>query len=310
MSIIEKLFNVELPLEELLKLDGNVPEKIQKVIDEAKKESSYGFELPVMNEILKQSEKNGKLTWTNKQITSCEFCNKKRDYYRYPRSGRYHSKGDKNFDKPIYYPGIKFNEGFVTIKGYGDMCSECCSKHKVKERLIDYIIKHDLKIEIMKNDYKPGKYLKDDIRICYECKEEMLESRMSKERTLMGDGYYPSGCPKCGAKSLPFGRSHTTTNKFGFIDNPESFNEVVEVRELVNKYNGNKDKDEQVSFFQYRNSIHSFHIDMNNAIQSWNADIVSFNTSTHVYRLKYNEHPIVGDIEAILNNYNYTENQS
>lgn len=310
MNIVEKLFNVKLPLQELLKLDGNVPQEIQKVIDEAKKESSYGFDLPVMNEILKQSEKNGKLTWTYKQIRSCDYCDKKSDYHRYPRNGRYHSKGDKNFDKPIYYSGIKFNEGFVTIKGYGDMCSECCGKHKVKERLIDYILEHDFKVQVMKNDYKPGKYLKDDIRICYDCGEEMLESKMTKEMTMMGDGYYPSGCPKCGAKSLPFGRSHTTTNKFGFFRNPESFDEVGEIRGLVDKYNENKDKDKRVSFYQYRNSIQSFHIDINNAVQSWNADIISFNTSTHKYKVKYKEHPITNDIEEILVNFNYIENQS
>ena len=114
------------------------------------------------------------------------------------------------------------------MKGYGDMCTE--NKHNVKRRLIDYIIKHDLKVEIMKNDYKPGKYLKDDIRICFDCGEEMFESKMSKERTMMGDGYYPSGCPKCGAKSLPFGKSHETTNNFGFINNPEAREEVKDIK--------------------------------------------------------------------------------
>ncbi|WP_179281000.1 hypothetical protein [Paenibacillus sp. XY044] len=286
-----------------------MPETIQKVIDEAKKESSYGFELPVMNEILKQSENNGKLTWTNKQITSCEFCDKKRDYYRYPRSSRYHSKGNKNFDKPIYYSGIKFNEGFVTLKGYGDMCSECCSKHKVKERLIDYIIEHDLKIQVMKNDYKPGRYLRDDIRICYDCGEEMLESQMSKEMTLMGNGYYPSGCPKCGAKSLPFGKSHKTTSKFGYIHNPESLEEVVEMKKLVDEYNKGKQEEEKFWFNQSSNSISSFFV-KEKKWSNGNREVIQFGTSSKKFTVGYFYKDKCDEFTEVLLKHGYIENQN
>lgn len=309
MGIIEKLFKVELPLNELLKLDGNVPEVIQKVIDEAKKESSYGFDLPVMNEILKQSEKAGKLTWSNKQIRSCDYCDKKYDYYRYPRSGKYHSKGDKNFDKPIYYSGIKFNEGFITIQGYGDMCSECCSTYKVKERLIDYIIEHDLKIQIMKNDYKLGKYLRDDIRICFDCGEEMLESKMSKERTLMGDGYYPSGCPKCGAKSIPFGRSHKTTNKFGFIDNPEAKQEVKEIKEFIHKHNQDLDKSDKVSFYQSRDSISSFYVERVEQSGWWLNKPLWFNTNSKKFTIGNDYKETFKSIEELLLKFGYEETE-
>lgn len=306
MKSIEKLFKVELPLNELLKLDGNTSEVIQKVINEAKKESSYGFDLPVMNEIIKQSEKNGKLKWTHKSIRSCDYCDKKPDYKTYPRSSRYHSKGDKNFNKPILYSGVKFNEGFITISGYGDMCLDCCNKHQVKERIIDYILNKNLKIEIMKNEYKPGKYLKDDIRLCYGCNEEMLESEMTKEMTLMGDGYYPSGCPKCGAKSLPFGSNHKITNKYGFIDNPESRTEVIDIKKLTKEYNTDKNRDEQVDFYQSRSSIHSFLMNKRNS-SSWSGGIVGFNTNKKQYRVDNKSHLLTLSVIKILINNGYIE---
>lgn len=215
-----KTYSIDLTLEELLPLDGKVSDKAQEIINKAKQESSYGFDLPVMNEILRNSEKSGMLTWRYKQVRSCSYCDKTYDYYTYPRSGRYHNKGDKNYDKPKYYSGIAFNEGFVTIQGYGDMCSECASKHDVIHRLIDYIIDNDLKIQIQKNDYRITKYLKDDIRICYQCGNEMQESKMGRKSTLMGDGTFPSKCPGCGAESSVFGKSHKTTNKYVMIENP------------------------------------------------------------------------------------------
>lgn len=215
---MEKLYSVKLSFNELQLISGKVSEDAQKVIDKAKQESSYGFELPIMNEILRKSEETGKLTWRYKQIRDCDYCDKKRDYYTYPRDSRYHRKGDPNYDKPMYYCGIAFNEGFITISGMGDMCTDCVEEHNVIHRLIDYIIDNDLKIEIQKNDYKESKYTKDEIRICYECGEEMQESKMGRLPAMMG-GYYSGECPFCHAKSLPFGRSHKVTNKFVMIPN-------------------------------------------------------------------------------------------
>ncbi|WP_145413407.1 hypothetical protein [Paenibacillus xylanexedens] len=307
MRSIEKLFKVELPLEELLKLDGSVSDNIQNIINEAKKEASYGFNLPVMNEIIKQSEKIGKLTWSHKQIKSCDYCDKKSDYYTYPRSGKYHRKGDKNWNKPIYYSGIKFNEGFVSIQGHGDMCLGCCDRHKVKERLIDYIIEKDLKIQIMRNEYRQGTYLKDDIRICFNCDEEMLESQMSKERTMMGNGFYPSGCPKCGSKSIPFGRNHKVTNKFGFIKNPESCVEVVKIKELLSEYNKEKLGDDRLNFNQSSQSINTFSIKE----EKWSngyKEVLQFTTNSKKFVVGHTYKDKCENFKQLLLNHGYTEN--
>ena len=217
----DKLYQIELTLKELSLLDNNVGEKAQSIIDTAKRECQYGFELDVMNEVLRKSEELGTFSWSYKEIKSCKYCDKKYDYYTYDRNSRYHCKGEKNYDKPKYYSGIKFNEGFVSISGLGDMCLGCEKEHDVIHRLIDYIIDNDLKIEIKKNDYRKTKYLKDKIEICYECGSEMRQSEMGSLRTLMGNGFYKGKCPYCGAESIPFGKNHKPTNKFNFILNPE-----------------------------------------------------------------------------------------
>lgn len=137
MEAQAKTYSIDLVLNELILLDGKVSDKAQIIIDKAKQESSYGLELPIMNEILRKAEENGKLTWRYKSIRSCNYCDKPRTYHTYPRNTKYHSKGDNNYDKPIYYKGIVFNEGFVTIQGKGDMCVDCEKKYNVIHRLID-----------------------------------------------------------------------------------------------------------------------------------------------------------------------------
>lgn len=222
---MDKKYEVKLSLKELILLDGKVSESVQKIIETAKKENSVGFELPVMNEIILRSEETGKLNWAYKEIRNCRYCeDKPYDYNRYPRNGKYHNKGDKNYDKPKYYRGLKFNEGFVTVTGLGDMCSDCCEKHNVIENLVNYIINNDLKIEIQKNNFVETKYVLDKKKICYKCDSEMYESEMKRKSTVMGNGTFASGCPSCGAESSAFGYSHKHTNEFRHILNSSKGN--------------------------------------------------------------------------------------
>lgn len=157
-----KTYEFNLTYDEVLLLDKQevLTKENQDKVNRIKEENSIGFQLDVMNEIIMASKKSGELTWRIKQIDHCEYCDKKRDYYRYTRSSRYHRKGDYNYDSPKYYTGYKFNEGFVTIKGRGDMCKECEEKYNVIHTLIDYIIDNDLKIEIQNNDYRFSKYIR------------------------------------------------------------------------------------------------------------------------------------------------------
>jgi DNA-directed RNA polymerase subunit RPC12/RpoP len=228
---MEKTYTIELTFEELKLLDGKVGEKAQKVIERAKIEAGFGFELPVMNEILAKSMETGKLTWRLKKIRSCPYCDKKRTYHTYTRNTRYHSKGELNYDKPYYYGGIAFNEGHITIAGVGDMCMECCKKHQVIERLVDYIWDHDLKIEIQENDHRPTKYMKEPVYTCHECGRKTTESKMVWKPAAI-EGWYPAACPHCGSKEI-----EKMTEETVFMLNPELLSEVELIRKEVDDLN-------------------------------------------------------------------------
>ncbi|MED3550176.1 hypothetical protein [Cytobacillus praedii] len=305
---MSKVYEIKLSYEELKEIDGKVSDVAQKVIDQFKKEYAYGFSLPIINEILRKSEENGRLTWRYKQIRSCDYCDKMHDYYRYPRSGRFHSKGDKNFNKPMYYSGIKFNEGFVTIEGLGDMCSECSEKYNVINQLIDYILDNDLRIEIQKNDYRDSKYLKDDIRICHSCDYEMTESEMGKESTMMGDGYYPSTCPKCEAKSSVFGRSHKTTNKFKHRLNPVFKEEVQKVKTLIKLHNKDKEKDLHISLSASKKNENIFYVRedrFNNGYRT----VIKFDVEKKIYYVGHFWKEKCNQFIEALSKYTETDNE-
>lgn len=208
---MEKLYEIKLSYNELIMLDNNVNEEAQVIINSSKQENDIGFDFPIMNEIILKSLNSGELNWRKKRITSCNHCDKTYDYYRYSRNGKHHNKGDKDYKKRIYYDGIKFNEGSVTIVGLGDMCIECEKKYQVIDKLIEYILDRKLPIELQDKDRTL--YVKDKIKICFECEEEIQESQMGILPSMFG-GSYSGECPKCGAKSLPFGRSHKYTSKF------------------------------------------------------------------------------------------------
>jgi DNA-directed RNA polymerase subunit RPC12/RpoP len=211
-------YDVSLTLKELMLIDGKVGSIAQKVIDRAKTEDSFGFEFTPINEIILKSLEQGQFNWRHKGIACCHFCDKKREYYKYTRSSRNHRKGDNNYSNPKYHKGVKFNEGFVTVVGSGDMCADCEKEYKVIESINKYVIDNDLKIELQ--DKKATRYIKDRIRVCFKCGKEMQESQMTQLPALMS-GTYPGGCPHCGAEALVLGRSHETTNKFVMVVVPK-----------------------------------------------------------------------------------------
>lgn len=214
---MEKFHEIRLSYDELALIDGKIGAAGQKIIDNAKRERSYGMPIPLLNRVLLESEKSGVLTWRVKNIRECPLCDKKRSYHKHPRSGRHHRKGDPDTNKPVHYGGVAFNEGFVVFAGQGDCCIDCFTAHKMKETIIDYILEKDLKIQIQKNDYKPTRYTKDPIRVCFDCKEKIQESKMGMLPAIFG-GSYPGECYKCSAKSIPFGKSHESTNEFVMLE--------------------------------------------------------------------------------------------
>lgn len=295
--MMEKVYSVDLTWEELQLLDGKVREKAQKVIDKARIEQSIGFDLPIMNEIIRKSLETGTLTWVRKSIRSCDYCDKERTYQRYKRSSRYHNKGDFDYDKPVYYGGIAFNEGFIAIKGLGDMCSECCSNHKVLERLIDYIWEKDLKIQIQSNNYRPGKYLKDPIYSCKDCGEEFPESKMGRDAAVFS-GYYPSRCPHCDSKNT------SKTNEFTFELNPRAFSEVLEIEKSVEQYNESlPDSNGKMSFYQSQRNRDAFIVEIRDR-NYFRA--LSFNTKKKTYKITGAYPEIEAEWEEVLKREGYS----
>jgi len=308
-TINTKIYDIKLTAQELLFLDNKVSESAQKIINIAKEELSYNFDLPIMNEIIRISLQKGKLSWTGKDIRSCSYCDKSSSYQKHMRNGKYHRKGDINYDKPIYYYGIKFNEGFVTIKGHGDLCIDCLNKYNVINRLIDYIIENDLSIEIQKNSYKESKYLKDNIRICKNCNSEIQESKMGRESTLMGNGTFPSICPLCNSKSS-FANNHKITDKFVMINNPAFAEEIKILRDYIKEFNNKVDDKYKVELYQDNNIITHFMI-KELTWKNGKHTIIDFNVNSKRYNkdkywFKYDIH---NEFDKILDKYGYVENK-
>jgi hypothetical protein len=201
---------IELDYNELLLLDGKISSKVKKTIDDEKMKKNIGFELDIMNKIVLDSIRTGIFSCEYVDGRSCGICEKKYDYRVYKRKAKNHNRGEKNYNDPIYYRCVKFNMGSIFVRGIWDMCFDCYEKYDVLNRIIHYIFDNDLKIEIRSSGIKT-KYIKDDVRICFKCKEEMYKSEMIE----ISAGELK--CPKCGATSTPFEVGHKYTDKFRML---------------------------------------------------------------------------------------------
>lgn len=215
MSELEKRYRVSLTLDELIALDGRCSAETQGIVDEAKKERAIGLD-DFSNEVIAQALKSGLLQWCAVDISRCKYCEKRPGgYYPYRSGGRYHRKGDPNTSRPIRYGGVQTGDG-IRFNGLAGMCAECW-REKYLPKIVRHILENDLPVEIQKNDIAPTRYKRDPERQCFKCGKTMYESEMSDSRTLMGDGYYKSTCPHCGAESTLFSASHKKTGKFRMI---------------------------------------------------------------------------------------------
>jgi hypothetical protein len=211
-EIPQKKYDVKLTREELYLLDGKCDEKVQTKINELKIEEGFGFELPLINEILAESLKNGSFKYTSKSLDYCPICKKSAHYPKY-KSGS--NKDKPNLNKPkILFPGYAFNEGFVTWVGQGHCCKECNDQFQILNQIIGYILDHDLCIEI---EYGQTKYIKDNQWECFKCGKIMNESEMGYSNALFGESIYPSKCPYCGAESNTFGNTHKPLKTFQML---------------------------------------------------------------------------------------------
>lgn len=204
-------FTVKLTAAEAVILDGRVSEEAQAVVNRAKDTLALSYsglaekEAAMVAKIISVAREKGRLTYSRKAITSCPCCGRRDGYYVHARTGKYHRRGQPNYNSPKTFMGYGMDEGFVTVQhhisvGYCDQC-----KPRVDPVLLPLL-------EGIEADYSkhwaeaPHRFRRFDNRVCTSCGWEGHEGQMRQARTLMGDGWYPAGCPNCTAENVPLGR--------------------------------------------------------------------------------------------------------
>lgn len=208
--------------EELLQLSF-IPEdeKTAKLIQEIKERRELeSEEIPekfrsFVAEAVRVAKENGKLTYRYTKLSKCPCCNTAMSYAKYKRNGKYHRKGQTDYSKPWYLSGIELAGKFISIVGSPTLgaCNTCISEVK------PYLAKALENIEAEIPQAITGKlpdYQYFDLRKCKKCGWIGGEHLMSYSRTLMGDGYFPCGCPNCGAENIIFGPT-IIENYGGFV---------------------------------------------------------------------------------------------
>jgi len=204
--------NVKLTDQELQLLDGKCSDEIQSCVDGAKKRIELKSSLEFVPDefrdlavsVVEEARKNGELVFQRTSARSCPCCKKEAGYAIRTRSGRYHRKGDKNYDKPLSFGAVEFSKRFVRMKHYLDVgcCADCFVKAEpyLKDCLSGVVaeIPKQLRLEGM------PVHKKFSNKKCSKCEWEGHEGEMGSSMTLMGDGKYPSTCPKCNAKNTLF----------------------------------------------------------------------------------------------------------
>lgn len=194
------LYEIKLEKDELLSLDGKVNEKAQSLIDRIKRidivsqgknldEPSAAFLVDVLDVV----EKERRIIHRHCGVAKCRICKAGAipiPYKSGPRKGE--AKDYRNL------AGVELADSFISMKGYPKLgaCRSCV------DRLMPTIIEaiEGLEVEVC----VPGatkKFVRSRNRKCTKCGWEGCENQMTQERTMMGDGYYPCGCPSCGARN-------------------------------------------------------------------------------------------------------------
>lgn len=139
------------------------------------------------------------------RIDYCRLCDKGPNIVYY-QSGR-----NKGREKSRYgNSGYEFKDSSIRVSGH--VSCGCCAS--CLERLLPHIREQvkDIEAEISeKITGHPNKWKRYLNKQCTKCGWAGHEGQMLKERTVMGDGWYPAGCPECKAKNLFMGQVFVKT---------------------------------------------------------------------------------------------------
>lgn len=217
------MVSVVLTDSELLLLDGRVSEKAQAEIDIVKRRqkaaerlsSLPALQAAFVSDLVAMAIERGELIFRPERMRTCRACGKSGGYATYPRNGRRHRKGDKNYDKPLYVGGWEFTNDFVRMVGYPTLacCNECW--RAVKDIAVAELANIDAVLP-EKLTGVPPRFKRFTNKVCLECGWEGHEGEMGRRPTIMGDGTYAASCPKCNAANLLFGPLQVK-NRDGFV---------------------------------------------------------------------------------------------
>lgn len=219
MSPLVSLTDAELSL-----LDGKVGEKAQAEVAAAiarlASEQAHADLRPELAHLIAdavtEARTNGELRWFGTQASSCSLgCDKKHGYFPF-KSGP--NRGLPNYKKPKSYYGIEMAARFVRVQGHITVggCQDCVVE--AKPALIDALA--DIEAQLPDALVKPGNrtWTKHNNRRCPQCGWEGHEGECRKLRTLMGDGWYPGGCPSCDFEAGLLGRQFENLDGFTLVE--------------------------------------------------------------------------------------------
>jgi len=197
----DPLHAVSLTDEELLLLDGRVAEKPQAEVDAAKRRiaaRSEGLTIrqsDLIAAVVAHALKEGTLRWTSKPIASCQICGRD-DGYRKFKSGQ--RKGQNDYKHRKTFQGRDLDTSFVTVqhRAFLGGCTDCMDAlvPHLRAALADIAV--DAPASLLGDDHPA--FTKRRNRKCKKCGWQGHEGEMTQDRTLMGDGWFPSRCPECG----------------------------------------------------------------------------------------------------------------
>lgn len=203
----QAVYKLELSAIEANQLDGKVNEAAQKIIDQAKMSLSLSSSLSEVQkklicELVERAKKNGKLIRRKSSSQVCPSCGKSAGYYTYPRNGRYHKKGDINYDQEKSLSVIDYEDRSVSFRNrvWRGCCKECELVFEAALKKALEGVKAELPKELSDFTYK-----KYENKECKACGWKGHEGQLKKLPTMMGDGYYFGKCPSCDAENRAFG---------------------------------------------------------------------------------------------------------
>jgi hypothetical protein len=208
---VSTLYKLELTRDEAILLDGRVGEKAQAEINKAKDalriakmaEGLSESEAKMVAEIIAEARTKGILAFRYESINHCPCCDRKGGYHLVKRNTKWKRKGQPDRDSPIYFRAWNLRDSFISVKNHISIgfCETC--RPRVEPLLAELL--QDIECSTPKHWTEiKQRYIRHPKMQCTECGWEGHEGEMLPKLTLIGDGHYPGGCPKCPAVNTLF----------------------------------------------------------------------------------------------------------